>query len=604
VIEPPVILNARYQIIKSLAQSQYRRTYLARDSYRFDEFCVIKESIELESSNDRFLQETQFRQEAQILYQLNHPQIPRFRETFRLEQPEQTGLYYVRDYIPGLTYRELLKLRLSQQKYFSETEIVALLKQLLPVVDYLHSMGVYHQEISLDNLICRKWDQLPILIDFSQVQTLENTSHVLSPHQDLAQLAIALSILLTGKEPQQLFAGETYNWQDDVRLSPKLKQIFGKMLTDTPSDRCSTAQDVMEFLEQPDRIEEQPPIDIIPSPPVTVSTPEPKETMVTLSRNKQGRFLGCLSQLGLVLAVSLGSGTLGWFFGKTWLKPPSQPTLTFENKDLPFSPDPTLSPASSEQAEEWQRKADLRKRRQELGINNQFFQLLVDQIFSSRYPEYAVKATSADPIERREGQLRRDETATELLDKLSSLGEEARGELGSFDRPRRQELVREANDLNLSSRALYDLANAQFYHQFPQENPDNMEQPTGQILSAMLLDNLRSLQSETNYEQITELPVENAINRLGNLEPGKGQVYVIQLEADREVEFQLNASQETQLSIYSPSGRNNLLEDSTKTFWMGTLPESGLYEIVIVSKSDSAFDYQFDVRVLSSGQDQ
>lgn len=78
-IEPFVILNDRYPIIKPLAESQYTRTYLARDTYRFDEFCVIKELRSLaESPSDRAKRETQFQQEAQILYQLNHPQIPRF----------------------------------------------------------------------------------------------------------------------------------------------------------------------------------------------------------------------------------------------------------------------------------------------------------------------------------------------------------------------------------------------------------------------------------------------------------------------------------------------------------------------------------------------
>jgi serine/threonine-protein kinase len=602
VIESPVILN-RYQIIKLLAESQNRRTYLAKDNYRFDELCVIKELVESEKLLDDA--KTQFKQETQILYQLNHPQIPRFRETFLVENAEQKGLYYVRDYIPGFTYRELFKLYQSQQKYFSETDIIDLLKQLLPVVDYLHSLGVYHQDISLDNLICRKWDQLPFLIDFSQVQTLENASLSPSPQQDLSQIAIALLSLLTLKESSQLFEGETRSLREEIILSPKLKRVFSKMVTDLVNDRFTTAQDVIAFLNQPDLIENQPTINLFPSPPpnLTVSTPPEKETMVTLSRKKQSRFLGCLSQLGLILAVSIGSGAIGWFVGKTWLKPPLPPKLTFEKTDPSTFSDPALFPVSTEQAVEWERKAELRKRRQELGINNQFFQMLVDQIFLSRYPDDASKTTSSDPVEKKEWQKKRDEIASELINQLSSLSEEARGELGSYDRLRRQELIKEANELNLSSRALYDLANAEFYREFPDEDKDNMEQPTGQILSAMLLDSLRRLQSEEAYEKL-ELPLENEISRQGTLESGKGKAYVIQLEGSQEVEFQISAPQETQLSIYSPSGRSNLIEDSTETSWTGTLPESGLYEITVVSKSDTVFDYQLNIRVLSNSFNQ
>lgn len=598
-IEPSVILNNRYQIIKPLAKSQHRRTYLAKDHYRFNELCVIKELIDLtELSDDR---QTQFKQEAQILYQLKHPQIPRFRELFRLESPEQTGLYYVLDYIPGFTYRELLNLNLSQQQYFSETEIINLLKQLLSVVDYLHSQGVYHQDIALDNLICRKWDQLPFLIDFSQVQTLEHSS-LPSPQQDLSQLAITLLSLLTGKESNQFFEGETRILSEDIILSPKLKQVFSKMVTDVESDRFTTAQDVIICTDQDDPIFTQPTINLAPSPPpiLTVSTPPEKETMVTLSRKKQSLFVGCLGQLGLILAVGLGSGALGWFVGKTWLKPPTSPKLTFEKTEPSNKSDPALFPVSTEQSAEWERKAELRKRRQELGINHQFFQMLVDQIFLNRYPEFALKTTESDPAQKKEWQQQRDQIASELIDQLNTLSVEARAELGNYDRSRRQEIFKEANDLNLSSRALYDLANAEFTLLFPNENKDNMEQPTGQVLSAMLLYNLKKLQSGETYEKISEIPTENEISRQGTLAPGQGKAYVIQLESSQEIEFEISASGETQISIYSPSGSNNLLDDSTETSWKGTLTESGLYEITVVSKSDSTSNYQLNIRVLSN----
>lgn len=593
-IEPYLVLNNRYQIIKPLSENQYVRTYLAKDHYRFDELCVIKQLIdETDLKSDRA---AQFKQEAQILYQLNHPQIPRFREFFHLKQEEQTGFYYVRDYIPGLSYRELFNLNVNQQQYLSEAEIIDLLKQLLNVVDYLHSLGVYHQDISLDNLIRRKWDQLPFLIDFSQVQTLENNSSP-SPKTDLSKLAFVLLSLMAGQETQ--------TFSEDIVLSPKLKQFFSKMITDDESDRFTTAQDVLAYLEQSDPIETQPTILVVPSPPPSaVSTPPQKATMVTVSKHKQSLLLGCLSQLGLILAVGLGSGALGWVVGKTWLQPPAPSKLTFDQTTPGTSGDAALFPISTEESSVWDRKAELRKRRQQLGINHQFFQMLVDQIFLSRYPDFALKTAESDPEQKKEWQQQRDEIASDLIEKLSTLSDEARGELGSYDRTRRQELIKEANDLNLSSRALYDLANAEFAQMFPDADPDNMEQPTGQVLSAMLLENLRKLQSGEAYEKISELPLENEISRQGTLEPGRGKAYVVQLDSSHEVEFQLNAPQATQISIYSPSGQNRLLDDSPETSWTGKLPETGLYEITIVSKSNSTFDYQLNIRVLSNSSTQ
>jgi serine/threonine-protein kinase len=50
-------------------------------------------------------------------------------------------------------------------------------------------------------------------------------------------------------------------------------------------------------------------------------------------------------------------------------------------------------------------------------------------------------------------------------------------------------------------------------------------------------------------------------------------------------------------SIYSPSGKTTLLEDSRDRTWSGELPESGLYEFVIVSESSGSMNYQLELTV-------
>lgn len=100
-----------------------------------------------------------------MLHKLQHPQIPRFWEFFG----DDKRLFLVQDYIEGKTYQSLLEERIAAGQTFSEGEIIELLRQLLPVLSYLHSLGIIHRDISPDNLICRASDKLPVLIDLGGV---------------------------------------------------------------------------------------------------------------------------------------------------------------------------------------------------------------------------------------------------------------------------------------------------------------------------------------------------------------------------------------------------------------------------------------------------
>ncbi|MCY7393941.1 MAG: protein kinase, partial [Leptolyngbyaceae cyanobacterium CAN_BIN12] len=165
------LLSWRYKVLNELGQGGFGRTYLAQDSNRFNEPCVLKEfapQVEGEAALQKA--EELFAREAGTLYQLQHPQIPRFRELFRAEWQGRDRLFLVQDYVEGQTYQELLHTRQQQGQSFSEAEITDLLLQLLPVLDYIHTACVIHRDISPDNLILRQTDCLPVLIDYGGVK--------------------------------------------------------------------------------------------------------------------------------------------------------------------------------------------------------------------------------------------------------------------------------------------------------------------------------------------------------------------------------------------------------------------------------------------------
>ncbi|MBD2446058.1 serine/threonine protein kinase [Nostoc sp. FACHB-152] len=281
-MQPPItigtVLQNRYRIIQILGQGGFGRTYLAEDQRRFNELCAIKELIPVAVGPAAWEKAQElFQREAAILYQIEHPQVPKFRERF--EQDHR--LFLVQDYVAGKTYRDLLVERQTIKQAFTETEVLQLLQSLLPVLEHIHSRGIIHRDISPENIILRDSDRLPVLIDFgvvkelaTRLQTPDNNVNVTSvgklgyspreqmqtgqvyPSSDLYALAVTAIVLLTGKKPSELFDDTqlTWNWHRWVRVSPQLTQVLNRMLHPLPSDRYQSAADViqaLQFIDQP-----------------------------------------------------------------------------------------------------------------------------------------------------------------------------------------------------------------------------------------------------------------------------------------------------------------------------------------------------------------
>lgn len=262
------ILQNRYHIIRLLGQGGFGRTYLAEDQGRFNELCAIKELVILEpdSYEGKKAQEL-FDREASILYQIDHPQIPKFREKFAQDQ----RLFLVQDFVGGKTYHTILNERRTQGQSFTQAEVLYLLQSLLPILEYIHKAKIIHRDISPDNLILRSTDQKPVLIDFGVVKEVATKLSNSSTHQattvgklgyspieqvqtgkaypnsDLYALAVTAIVLLTGKEPADLFDETTFvwKWQHWVQVSPKFAQVLNRMLSRMPGDRYQTAKEVL-----------------------------------------------------------------------------------------------------------------------------------------------------------------------------------------------------------------------------------------------------------------------------------------------------------------------------------------------------------------------
>lgn len=300
-LSPGTRLRDRYVVRQELGQGGFGRTYLVEDMGRFNERLVIKEFFPSLQGTEALQKAAElFQQEARTLYQLQHPQIPKFWEIFQ----DRSRLFLVEDYVEGTTYQALLADRLHQGKRFSETETVKFLQDLLPVLSYLHQQGVIHRDIAPDNIIQSSKTGLPVLIDLGAAKqaavnatTVNPNLHrgtsigkvgyapdeqvrlgIVAPYSDLYALAVTAIVLMAGKQPQDLLDQHSlqWRWQRELTLHPQFAQVLHRMLAPRPDQRFQSAAEVLHALN---RSAAQPGFPVPSSAPPTVIDPASPATV-------------------------------------------------------------------------------------------------------------------------------------------------------------------------------------------------------------------------------------------------------------------------------------------------------------------------------------
>lgn len=331
-------VGGRYVIQRVLGQGGFGRSYLVEDSQRFGEACVLKEFFPRNASK-RSLQKALdlFKREAKTLYQINHPQVPKFLAGFTQEQ----RLFIVQEYIDGVTYSHLLKERKRGGQAFSEPEVKRWLVHMLQVLEYLHGLNIVHRDISPDNVMyCRDRD-LPILIDFGLVNDAMN--EILSgemdddddsprsatvvgkfgysppeqiqlgqcfPCSDLYALGVTAIVLLTGRYPRDLMDRKTleWHWQQHVAVSYAFTALLRKLTHRQPQERFQSAQAVLTTLTpllDADEVSSPLPqsmltmtrIDLAPDPQVTPEFNAPMQFGTTSVLHNEAFVARCREEL-------------------------------------------------------------------------------------------------------------------------------------------------------------------------------------------------------------------------------------------------------------------------------------------------------------------
>lgn len=262
------ILNNRYQLQEKLGQDASRQTWLAVDlGTQFQEQVVVK----LLTLNPQMqLDECKlFEREAQVLKNLNHPYIPKYRDYFVLEQYSGSRFPWfglVQSYIPGASVQQLL----DQGQRFCETQVEKIATEVLGILVYLHEMNppVLHRDIKPSNLIWGE-DERIYLVDFGAVQdqavlegatfTVVGTYGYVPMEQfagravsasDLYALGATLIHLLTGTPPADLpYRDSRIHFADRVSVDLGFVNWIGKLTEPNVAERLSTARQALEALQ-------------------------------------------------------------------------------------------------------------------------------------------------------------------------------------------------------------------------------------------------------------------------------------------------------------------------------------------------------------------
>lgn len=280
-LEVHQVLGDRYQLQKLLSKNPSRQTWLVVD-LECQEQVVVKVltfGAVVDWTNVKL-----FEREAEVLKQLNYPQIPRYRDYFC----KNSQFVLVEDYICGVSFKELLT---QEGRKFSEQEIEHIAKEILLLLIYLHEQNppVLHRDIKPSNLILGN-DGRVHLVDFGAVQNrvaavgatftvigtygyapMEQFSDRATPATDLYALGATLIHLATGTSPADLPQKELrIQFKNYVSLSPFLIQWLEHLTEPAPERRPSTARQALEILE---------------SKAFSISNIQPKNTRIKLNKS-------------------------------------------------------------------------------------------------------------------------------------------------------------------------------------------------------------------------------------------------------------------------------------------------------------------------------
>ncbi|MFP4099602.1 protein kinase domain-containing protein [Coleofasciculus sp.] len=277
-----LLLRERYRSLGLIGQGGFGKTFLAVDEDKPSKpQCVIKQFFPLYQGTSDVRKATElFEREAVRLDELGkHPQIPELLAHFTQDNRQ----YLVQEFIDGHNLAQIL----AKEGVFNEQQIREMLRDLLSILEFIHSRSVIHRDIKPENIIRRRHIYTGdtgeteagvikgnlVLVDFGAAKhaigtvktgTTVGTPDYIAPEQakgkaifasDLYSLGVSCIHLLTQVLPEQLFdTGEDiWVWRRYLKnnsISDELGYILDKLLKRATNHRYQSVAEVLRDLNQ------------------------------------------------------------------------------------------------------------------------------------------------------------------------------------------------------------------------------------------------------------------------------------------------------------------------------------------------------------------
>ncbi len=254
------LYNNQYTILSQIAVGGYSIAYLAYDNIT-KKNCVLKEyvlsnSVHLEIQK-KVLQDIE--KEYKILKNLNNPKIVKVLAMF----VENSRAYLVLENITGNSLRQLI----SDNKKFSQLEVIDLAKQMIEILSFLHNLNtpIIHNDFTPENLILDSANILH-LIDFNisnyadtfttsliagkpSYTSAEQVKGYLIAQNDIYAMGATLYFLLTHQDPEPLAQSSPKS------INPLINKTFDEVIQKcTNQDLQFRYKNVLEIMDDLDKI--------------------------------------------------------------------------------------------------------------------------------------------------------------------------------------------------------------------------------------------------------------------------------------------------------------------------------------------------------------
>jgi len=258
-----VVAN-RYAILRKLGQGGMGAVYLVADTRLAGKQYALKEMSDqaIADPAERQAALLAFQQEAQLLANLDHPNLPKVTDSF----PEGSNYYLVMEYVQG----ETLDNKLAQVNGpLPEPTVRRYAEQLCDVLDYLHHRqpAVIFRDLKPTNIMIQPGDRLK-LIDFGIARHFKpgkskdtqamGTPGYAAPEQygkgqsdartDIYALGATLHHMLTGRDP----GSDPFHFPNARLLNPVLSgsidQIVMRSVELDPNRRWQSVREVRNAL--------------------------------------------------------------------------------------------------------------------------------------------------------------------------------------------------------------------------------------------------------------------------------------------------------------------------------------------------------------------